>query len=368
MSEDRLQSRVIDFLRFPMAILVVLCHCKTLFGIAGGPAPAGQGVQLFLAEVLPHIAVPAFVFFSGYLFYKADFTLTVYGQKLKRRSKSLLLPYVIWCTIGFGLAVLQGQCALNFKNFIYGFWDTTAWMELPSHIHAAFPADMPLWFVRDLMVMTVLAPVVWWFIKHTGPMLPIFTGIWWFSHCMANIPGLGSQVVFFWILGAWFSIRKLNFVDKTRKWRIPVYALAAGFMVADFLILNARFKVSGSLEYCWPVFNAFVLFGVFAAIQMTASMLTSKLEWSTPNFWITGSFFLYAVHFLYSPVLIAWLGSILEPQTPAAHLGFYLLICCLVIGLSTCLYALLYKLLPPVASVLVGGRLKRPDELRFHTK
>ena len=359
MSEDRLQSRVIDFLRFPMAILVVLCHCKTLFGIAGGPAPAGQGVQLFLAEVLPHIAVPAFVFFSGYLFYKADFTLTVYGQKLKRRSKSLLLPYVIWCTIGFGLAVLQGQCALTFKNFLYGFWDTTAWMELPSHIHAAFPADMPLWFVRDLMVMTVLAPLVWWIIKHTGPTLPILAGIWWFSHWQANIPGLGSQIVFFWILGAWFSIRKLNFVDTMRKWRVPVYILAAGFMAADFLILNARFKVSGALEYCWPVFNAFVLFGVFASIQLTASLLTSKQEWKASNFRVTGSFFLYAVHFLYSPNLMAWLGGMLNPDTPLAHLGFYLLLCFLVIGFATGEYAILYRSAPAFTSILVGGRIKR---------
>ena len=173
MNEDRLQSRVIDFLRFPMAVLVVLCHCKTLFGITGGPAPAGQGVQLFLAEVLPHIAVPAFVFFSGYLFfYRTEFSMAVYGQKLKRRAKSLLLPYVIWCTIGFGLAVLQGQCALTFKNFLYGFWDTTAWMELPSHIHAAFPADMPLWFVRHLVVLALDG-------EHPGD---------WVANCLLLLP------------------------------------------------------------------------------------------------------------------------------------------------------------------------------------
>ena len=360
MSEDRLQSRVIDFLRFPMAILVALCHCKTLFGIAGGPAPTGQGVQIFLAEVLPHIAVPIFVFFSGYLFfYRTDFSMTVYGQKLKRRAISLLLPYVIWCTIGIALAVLQGQCALTFKDFLYGFWDTTAWMELPSHIHAAFPADMPLWFVRDLMVMTVLAPVIWWLIKHTGPMLPILTGIWWFSHWMANIPGIGSQIVFFYCLGAWFSIKELNFVDVMRKWRVPIYVLALGFMVADFLILNARFKVSGALEYCWPIFNAFVLFGVFATIQLTASLLSAKPEWKASNFWITGSFFLYAVHFLYSPNLMAWLGGLLNPVTPLAHLGFYMLLCMFVIGLAIGLYAILYRLLPSVPSILVGRRIRK---------
>lgn len=122
-------------------------------------------------------------------------------------------------------------------------------------------------------------------------------------------------------------------------------------MVADFLILNARFKVSGALEYCWPVFNAFVLFGVFATIQLTASLLSAKPEWKASNFWITGSVFLYAVHFLYSPNLMAWLGGLLNPVTPLAHFGFHMLLCMLVIGLAIGLYAILYRLLPSVPSI-----------------
>ena len=151
----------------------------------------------------------------------------------------------------------------------------------------------------------------------------------------------------------------MNFVNEMRKWRVPICVLAIGFMVADFLILNARFKISGALEYCWPVFNAFVLFGVFATIQGTASLLSAKPEWKTSNFWITGSFFLYAVHFLYSPNLMAWLGGLLNPVSPVAHLGFYLLLCLLVIGLATGLYAILYQIVPAVTSVFVGGRIKR---------
>lgn len=117
--------------------------------------------------------------------------------------------------------------------------------------------------------------------------------------------------------------------------------------------------MSGALEYCWPIFNAFVLFGVFATIQATASLLTVKAGWNTSNFWITGSFFLYAMHFLYRPNLMAWLGGLLNPATPLAHLGFYLLMCLLVIGLAVGLYAILYKTVPTFTSVLVGGRIKR---------
>lgn len=353
---DKLQSRVIDFLRFPMAVLVVLCHCKTLFGIGGGPTPAGQGVQVFLAEVLPHIAVPAFVFFSGYLFfYKTGFDLKVYGEKLRRRVRSLLLPYLIWCTAGFVLAVLQGQCAWSVKNFLYGFWDTTAWMEMPSHIHAAFPADMPLWFVRDLMVMTLLTPVIHWCIKHTGILLPALTGIWWFSHWYANIPGLGSQIVFYFCLGAWLSIKGWNFVEKTRHIRLPLWIAATGLMAADFIVLNQRFQASGELQYCWPLFNAYILSGVFATIQLAAVML-ERNEHRTSRFWITCSFFLYAVHFLYSPALSAAMGGIRYPSTPCGHLLFYLLLCALTVGFAVGAWYLIYRFAPKLASVLTGRR------------
>ena len=354
--DDKLLSRVIDSLRFPMAVLVVLCHCKTLFGIGGGAAPTGQGVQVFLAEVLPHIAVPTFVFFSGYLFfYKTAFSLKVYGEKLRRRAKSLLLPYVIWCTVGFVLAVLQGQCAWSIRNFVFGFWDTTAWMELPSHIHAAFPADMPLWFVRDLMVMTLLTPVIHWCIKHLGAVLPALAGIWWFSHWMSNIPGLGSQIVFFYCFGAWFSIKEWNFVEKTRNVRLPLWIVTTGLMAADFIVLNRRFQASGTLQYCWPLFNAYILAGVFATIQLAAALLEGNGV-KASRFWITGSFFLYAVQYLYSPALGAAMGAIRYPSTPCGHLLFYLLLCTLTVGMAVGLYAVMRRWLPKTASILVGGR------------
>lgn len=355
--DERLQSRVIDYLRFPMAVLVVLCHCKTLFGIGGGPAPAGQSIQVFLAEVLPHIAVPVFVFFSGFLFfYKTDFCLKVYAEKIRRRTKSLLIPYLIWCAFGYVLAALQGQCSWTLRNFIFGFWDTTAWMELPSHIHAAFPADMPLWFVRDLMVVTMLAPAIHWCIKHTGILLPAATGIWWFSHWYANIPGLGSQIVFFFILGAWFSIKGWDFVEKTRNLRLPLWIVAGGLMTADFIVLNNRFQASGELQYCWPLFNAYVLFGVFAVIQLVSALLEGNAR-KASRFWTTGCFFLYAVHFLYSPNLMVAMGNIWYPSTAGGHLLFYLSFCSLTIALAIGLYYILYRFAPKITSTLVGGRL-----------
>ena len=77
------QSISINILRFPLCVLVVLCHTKILFGIPGVGLPSGafqQGLQIFLCEVVPHIAVPAFVFFSGYLFSTIAVSTVPYGN------------------------------------------------------------------------------------------------------------------------------------------------------------------------------------------------------------------------------------------------------------------------------------------------
>ena len=357
----RKQSISIDLLRFPLCILVVLCHTKILFGIPGVGLPVGtfqQGLQIFLCEVIPHIAVPAFVFFSGYLFfYNCSFDSSLFKLKFMSRARGQLLPYLIWCTIGFIIAASTGECAFSLKNFLWGFWDTRAWMDLPSHIGAAMPADMPLWFLRDLMMMTILSPVIYWIIRKTGILLPLAAGIWWYSYWMPKITGFSSDIVFFYIFGAYLAIKGVNFVEKTYKFRWLIYLTAAGLMIADFIIVNGNFTSLGKLKYCWPVFNAFVFFGMFAAVQISASF-ASKTERMNLKFWGGCSFFVYAVHFLYSPHLMKGLGYLWQPNSDLGFAAFFLVFAALTLLIGVSIFWVMQKLMPMTCNVLIGGRLK----------
>ena len=49
---DRQLSKAIDLLRYPMAVLVAMCHC----GFLGGGATAAQ---IFFSETLPHVGKAA---------------------------------------------------------------------------------------------------------------------------------------------------------------------------------------------------------------------------------------------------------------------------------------------------------------------
>jgi len=84
------------------------------------------------------------------------------------------------------------------------------WMG-DKHMQTA-PLLGPLWFVRDLIIMSVLSPFLYYGIKVLPifPLLTVFfyiTGIW--PHCLSST--MNSALCFF-SLGAYFSISRTDFL------------------------------------------------------------------------------------------------------------------------------------------------------------
>lgn len=97
MEKKNLQSKVIDVLRFPMIVGVVLWH-SFFEGIMGldipdSGIPIYHTTSFFISRILASVAVPLFFFISGYLFFfRTTFSVDVYKKKLKSRIKTLLIP------------------------------------------------------------------------------------------------------------------------------------------------------------------------------------------------------------------------------------------------------------------------------------
>ena len=99
-----LTSSTISALRFPLTVGVVFIHFNVL---SDNLAMRGTGnaehfptwlVCMFnlFSEVLPRIAVPLFFIISGYLFFRSGFMIRTYTDKLRRRVRTLLVPYILW--------------------------------------------------------------------------------------------------------------------------------------------------------------------------------------------------------------------------------------------------------------------------------
>lgn len=140
-----LQFNVFDWLRFPLITGVVFIHCF------GKPFDYGaidfahlSGMDFYnlfrvsISQVLTHVCVPAFYLISGYLFFIGleEWTWNAYLNKLKKRSKSLLVPFLIWNTLCVLLAVfsmfrhegLAGvQSFISDNGYWHLYWDCQQW-------------------------------------------------------------------------------------------------------------------------------------------------------------------------------------------------------------------------------------------------
>lgn len=169
-------TAVISRVKYPLMIVIVMIH---LFQDAESLSIHGQQVfegypnwffdfLYYMAEAFGRFAVPVFFAISGYLFFYHVERLdkVTYFSKLKKRARSLLVPYLIWNSMYIFLFLLHrtplmaGLYPSASSVNIDWTWVANAYWGIDG-----YPLLYPLWYIRDLMIIVVLCPVVWFFIQ-----------------------------------------------------------------------------------------------------------------------------------------------------------------------------------------------------------
>lgn len=108
--DEELQSKVLDWLRFPMIVLVVYIHYwgESIPESSVIGSTIYNSIRIFMCHVISRAAVPTFFLISGYyFFYKIkDFTFDTYKDKLKKRIKTILIPYLLWNSIAISKIII----------------------------------------------------------------------------------------------------------------------------------------------------------------------------------------------------------------------------------------------------------------------
>lgn len=352
--EDVLQSKVIDFLRFPMIVSIVLLHAF-LGSIKGLEIPDTgltmyHTISFFISRILVAVAVPLYFFISGYLFfYRTSFSISAYKKKLESRIMSLLVPYIFWnlvvlvahwgVTLLLSIEMMSGTYKLvknyTLLDYLRSFWN----------INGTMPINGVLWFIRDLMVMIVCSPLVYLAIRYLGWYALLILGCIWIIGYTPAIPQMTA--IFFFTLGAWFSINNRNFVVDFKPF-FPIGAML--YLIYAIGIVGAE-RAEG---YTY-VINASILMGIVAVIALTAYFI-EKGKWKSSAF-LTGSCFLvYAFHQLPLNFYDRVLFRIFHPVSDWQFLLIYFSGPILIITLDLLIYALLKKCFPRFAAVITGGR------------
>ncbi len=361
---DTLLSKTISYLRFPLIVGIVFIHSNILIVNIQGTVirydrwPIVVFVINLLSSVFADICVPLFFFVSGFLFfYNSDFSKSVYVSKIKKRVNTLFVPYLIWNFIAFIILLIQvhprivrffpllNDYRVDITSFLSSFWIT----NLPISMSGpANPINTPLWFIRDLMMLVMLSPIIWWLIKHFKLGTIFILGIIWFFSLGERIgfPGLCHQSIFFFPLGGYFGVNRLNFVELIRElfWVPFLYFCIA---IAD--------AVSKNESYNATLHNVGVLLGMVSVVYLV-SLLLRKEKIQVDDFLIGASFFVYALHNLLLGKLTKIVILYIRPESPILVLLVYFMMPTIVISLCLVLYKLLNRLSPRISSVLTGGR------------
>ena len=270
-TERNSQYDIIRQLRLPLIILATYAH--SYGGVTEGYSLLVNGwdtyevLKLLVSQTLVKVAMPTFFVISGYLFFAnvETFCQEIYWQKIKRRIKTLLIPYLIW-------NLLMAAKLRTFSLSI--FWE---------------PSNMPLWFLRDLMVVSLLTPIIYIGIKKLGwcvfiVLLPVYlTGIW------AIQPGMNPYAICLFTLGAFLSIGKRNLIDTCRRFRMPAYLLSTAFGLA--MILTYRTQLFPPLMLCYRLVGVVAIFCLAYNIQSNTSIRIPKTA-------SDASYFIYLSHYV----------------------------------------------------------------------
>ena len=348
LSADEVQSQTIYFLRFFLIAAVVFTHARI-----GVIRPYENGYSLFsflFTGVFGRL--PALILFSGFLFFRSGFSARIYGKNLKRRAKSLLVPYLFW-----NAAVVVYTLSLQFWLLRHGEtpdsklivdytlhdWKTAFWTA---------PIASQFWFIRNLMIASVISPLFYVLIRYLKIFgliliaLPWFLGIrmWIGINMIDEVP----LFLFFFAAGTWLALRKENFVLRMMPhwgWTGIVFLLSACFQVYRYVAGLPAVAIVDKLGLCASV----VFF-----IALSGKLISSgKLKVNVPL--CQSSFFIFATHFIPVGIVKMLLMNVLT-ETPWSY--FLIHIVCFVVVLGFCLgvYKLLHRITPRFLSVITGGR------------
>ncbi len=148
-------------------LIIMVLYIHSFLPEAEGYAFSG-GLQRFMGiNGLAGVANNLFFVISGFLFFQRVNEAKDCVLKIKRRVKSLLIPYFLWNCI-FVLYYIIFLISPNLSkfassgvidNFRHGIWHALYYMFIA-------PANFPLWFLRDLIVMTAISPILFLIIKR----------------------------------------------------------------------------------------------------------------------------------------------------------------------------------------------------------
>lgn len=313
-------------------------------------------IQLFTSEMIGRCAVPLFYLISGYLFFmKVPDGVKSIGRKIRKRIKSLLIPYFIGCVffvIFYSFVALLPWTSnlINSSSSIMPLFQKPYSIILISIFYdggTGYPCAFQLWFLRDLILIVATSPLWYLCLKHLkwGFVAVVFVLTYF------DVPHVPFYSLFWFVLGGQLTKVKIEMGGNGRT-KVAIFGLFL-FLIISIIQLFFPDIINWSLLRI-PI----ILLGIIGAWGLYDVVFGKDFSLSRHQWFATACQFTFFIYLFHEPTLniVRKLIVVVLGKNELGYLTSYLLspwiftVCAVFAGL------LFRKYLPRVYDVCTGGR------------
>ena len=367
MQVDSFISQKFRFYSFLSMVLLVFVHGYNLnntylqpFTVVEEPLRFTTFTEYLLANGLFRFRIPMLFIISGYLFALDD--VRPYGERMKKRLRTLGLPYLFWSAFALGFTFLLQQFPVTAQAVktasIDQLGDNRPYTEIgPGGLLLRWllvPVAFQLWFIRSLLLYNALYPVLLKAVTNVPKLFFAIAGFMWLSS--APVPLIEGEGLLFFSLGILLQ-KKATGISVAPQW-LSVKIWAPVFLITAFVKTYLAFQLG------WN-FQSFVTLSLLHKLCVFSGLVTMwyGFDWLVRFcmnqkwfVWISAfAFIIYALHVPlvnYSTQLLFRYYHHMDNYRFLTFilLSFTVILFCILLG------ALTRKLSPTFYSFITGGR------------
>lgn len=348
----------IKVLRFPLAVLVVYIHYAPfqrvdLWALTAVDRPITTTLYTLFSFLVGSVAVPIFVAISGYLYFIKignNFSRAQYIKQSRKRVYTLAIPYLGWIAITWIAGIIYNLIKYD-TTFTQLLSET--WQNL-YYILWAGPLYFPFYFIRDLIVLSLLAPLWHWLIKHTSWVWLVASLLLYFSP-IELFTGLSTRLLFYYSLGAFFGIKGYKELTISR----PL-----GFISILVTMVAASVYIIKPVASAWhtPSLKLFEIALIVVLLFGLQGTDTTKPPFAWCKKMGIYSFFIYSTHQIYIINFARGFQERILTHFPAPlddllNVVTYITFPLAIVAILVAVYKIWAKVAPRSLSLLLGGRI-----------
>lgn len=368
----KLISLKFRFWVFASMVMVVFIHAYNLnirsvrpWTLPQEPLTLTTFTEYFLSNGIFRFVVPLLFLMSGYLYSLHDGK--PYWQRIKKRLRVLLIPYLIWSAAGMALIYLL----MSFPSTRIIATSSHVLPETNSRlIHSTYhwydffikwillPVPYQLWFIRVLIIYNLAYPLLRWCIMHKIIRFIFFSALVFLWITTFNAVYIEGEGLLFFSIGIW--LQKTNFnIESPSKFLNPFAWLIVFIIICTAktaLAFTGYFYLGNKIFVLLEVMQKITIFSGLIGVWYSTTGIVMRFMNKKWFVWLSAfSFIIYVMH---APAVAIGISSFFEllHYMQGYRILTYILLPFVIIVASIVFGALMRKLFPQFYSILTGAR------------